>query len=132
VTQQKPLTEPQRPTVFVSIGNTDNRLTQQQWSSFYTRVDWEIRHLGEDSGEYVIIRGRWVSPSTDPYQNACWAFTPYSDIWDGEDGVREYTRQTLQEIAGDYGQDSVAWAEATVEFLPGKPVPVAPEESTSE
>lgn len=113
-------------TVFVSIGNTDNRLTQQQWADYHAAVDRHMRYLADnrDRRAYVVIHGRWVSPSTDPYQNACWSFTPQTTSWDGEGGGREYTRDLLSEIAATYEQDSVAWAEAVTDFLPGRPQPV--------
>lgn len=113
------LAQPAQPlTVFVSIGNTDNRLTQQQWACFYERCDYAVTGVIErhDSALY----GRWVSPSTDPQQNACWAFSePQEDVWHGEGGVREHLREWLAEIAAEYGQDSVAWTEGRAEFLPG-------------
>lgn len=102
------------PTIFVSIGNTDNRLTQQRWAAFYTDVDAHIRRLTDGSPPYVVIHGRWVSPSTDPYQNACWAFSRNRDDSD----VVGDLRFMLSLYAKRYGQDSIMWAEAQPEFLP--------------
>lgn len=114
-------------TVFVSIGNSDNRLTQQEWSEFWTSVDMTI-HLVVQAEEMAgRVHGTWVSPSTVPYQNACWAFSvsPDSDaVWDADGehgvfGVRESLRDELQDIARKYRQQWIMWAETVPEFLPG-------------
>jgi hypothetical protein len=90
-------------TVYISIGNSDDKLSQAEWCSFYTTVDQVIRRAA------YRVHGAWASPSTDSWQNACWCI----EI-DETAGLRGH----LCNAAKAYGQDSIAWAEApAVEFL---------------
>lgn len=95
-------------TVYISIGNSDDKLSQRQWSQFVGTV--------HDALAAVVARGRatlhgsWRSPSDAPWQNACWCFEASAD-------VMEPLRELLSELAGIYRQDSVAWAVAATEFL---------------
>lgn len=101
-------------TIHVAIGNTDNRLTQQQWSGYYGAVDTTIRERVSHYNE--TIYGAWVSPSIAPYQNACWAFS----LPTGDHEAREAMRARLRMLAAAFRQDSIAWSEAEVDFLPGR------------
>lgn len=97
-------------TVHVAIGNSDDRLTQADWAAFYQQTDLAIRHIVEDGSERRLY-GAWVSPSTEPFQNACWAF-------ERPDAERaQLLRDILTTIAGEFRQDSVAWTEGVPEFL---------------
>lgn len=113
---QRPAETRPGQTVLVSIGNSDDRLTQAQWARFYEDVDTEIRALAVDLCRGTI-HGAWASLPTAPWQNAAWAFTAVGDDWYGEDGTREHLRERLVRIAASYGQESVAWSEADTEFL---------------
>jgi hypothetical protein len=92
-------------TVYVSIGNSDDKLRQALWSEFRTQTRGLVRHRA------LEVFGDWVSPSADPWQNACIAFTIDADeipILKGE----------LRNLAAGFGQDSIAWAEVPVtEFI---------------
>ena len=101
-------------TIYVAIGNSDNRLTQQQWSGYHDAVDTSIRERVSHYNE--TIYGAWVSPSAAPFQNACWAFSlpPENRV------AREALRDRLRILAAAFRQDSIAWSEAEVEFLPGR------------
>jgi hypothetical protein len=92
-------------TVYVSIGNTDDKLTQLGWSRFYQAVDEAVR-AHETGGIY----GVWISPSVVPYQNACWAF-------EIDERAEVTLRVELMDIAAFYAQDAITWAEAQTEFL---------------
>ena len=108
-------------TIYVAIGNSDDRLTQREWAAFHDLVDREFRHYEADV-DGITVHGRWASLPTAPHQNACWAFsvdTSVCTIWEGEGGMREYLRESLSEFARRYRQHSIAWSEAPVEFLPG-------------
>lgn len=95
-------------TVYVSIGNSDDKLTQLQWSAFWATVDEAVQELVE------AIHGTWLSVPNSEYQNAAWCFEIDEDC---EDELRAYLCRT----ARSFGQDSVTWAEVpVVEFL--KPV----------
>lgn len=90
-------------TVYVSVGNSDDKLTQVEWSSFYLAVEQVIRRAAHR------VHGAWVSQAADPWQNGCWGFEIGNPVW---------LRGQLRNLAGAYRQDSIAWAEAPkVEFL---------------
>lgn len=86
-------------TVYVSIGNSDDKLTQVQWAEYVERVNNAIRYPVD-----VQVHGWWFSHSVSQYQNTCWCFEVAS----------QSTAMDLQEeltiIRSSYGQDSVAWA----------------------
>lgn len=86
--------------VYISIGNSDDKLTQMEWGKFYRKVDLTItgyRHIGGR------IYGRWVSPSTDYWQNACWCL-------EIQDHQAAGLREELRVLAAKFRQDSIAWA----------------------
>ena len=96
-----------RVTVYVTIGNSDDKLSQQQWSQFHRDVDRVIRKWGH------VIHGQWVSESTSAYQNACWCFEGLLSEF-----VRREMTADLRSLAVQYNQDSIAWAEVRdVTFL---------------
>ncbi len=101
---QRPGETASEGTVYVAIGNSDDRLGQSDWADFYRAVDVAVGRLSS------MIYGRWVSEPTTPYQNACWAFEVMPE-------QRDALRNTLVAIADKYGQESVAWSRAPTEFL---------------
>lgn len=106
-------------TVYVSIGNSDDKLTQAEWSMYYQRVDRVVRHAA------ATVYGAWVSPSAEPFQNACWAIeltaaTASADVVTRDGQVthpQAWLRDRLAELATRYHQDSIAWADATTTFI---------------
>jgi hypothetical protein len=91
-------------TIYLSIGNSDDKLTQREWSMYRQDIDNLVRRWAG------TIHGAWVSPSAEPWQNACWCFE-----WDPQ---KTGLKLTLAKYAAEYGQDSIAWAEAPVtEFI---------------
>ena len=92
-------------TVYISIGNSDDKLTQNEWSHFYAWVADRIdRHAWR-------VHGRWFSDPSSPWQNAAWCMeiAPHA---------AESLKRALAESAKTYRQDSIAWAEAPVtEFI---------------
>jgi hypothetical protein len=91
-------------TVYVTIGNSDDRLTQADWADFYQYVDAAV------DGIAAHIYGRWVSLPTARYQNACWALLLTADR-------REQLRRVLRRLARRYRQESIAWVEGDPTFL---------------
>ena len=87
----------ERVTFYVSIGNSDDRLTQSQWSNFVADVGIIVRTFAE------TVHGQWLSSSDSRWQNACWCF---------EAGTREVfsMRQHLRVAGHRYCQESIAWA----------------------
>jgi hypothetical protein len=93
--------------VYISIGNSDDKLTQNEWSSFYAATDLVVRRGAHQ------VHGAWVSPATDPWQNACWCIETMPDP-----ASVEHLKMRLAETAATFRQDSIAWAEAPkTEFL---------------
>ena len=90
--------------VYISIGNSDDRLTQAEWSAFTVRMAAEVTGLG-------TVHGAWFSPSNARWQNACWCVefdTPQ---------VALDAREMASELGRTYRQESVAWAVAQTEFV---------------
>jgi hypothetical protein len=91
-------------TIFVSIGNSDDKLSQEDWSLYVGRVNETLQSWADN------VHGNWRSLPDDPWQNACWAV---------EFGAFDPQRAKvdLEEIAREFDQDSILWAEAQVEFI---------------
>lgn len=90
--------------VFVGIGNSDNKLTQAQWSLFVGEVESVVKaHASQ-------VHGAWFSRPDAPWQNSCWCFE--TDL-----AVAEKAKPLLANIGRFYNQDSVAWSEALTEFI---------------
>lgn len=90
--------------IYVSIGNSDDKLSQEEWAGFQERVDLAISMAA--SG----IFGTWVSLPRDPWQNACWAFECKPD-------EKAQLRIELFALAATFKQDSIAWCEGPTEFI---------------
>ena len=94
--------------VYISIGNSDDKLTQEHWHDFYEQVRTDVYRLASE------IHGEWVSLPTSRYQNACWAIVPRRHL----DIIK--AKADLGALASAYLQDSIAWAECPeTEFLKG-------------
>ncbi len=92
-------------TVYVAIGNSDDKLSQNRWVCFLLDTKQAIH----DSG--ALIHGEWTSYPDSIYQNACFCF----EIDD--DKVPELKGE-LTAIAVVYDQDAISWVETTAtEFL---------------
>lgn len=96
-------------TAYISIGNSDDKLPQAEWATFHAAVDGVIRRAAHR------VHGAWLSPSADPWQNACWCI----EIEDAPGFLgTNWLRGQLANLAKAYEQDSIAWAEAPkTEFL---------------
>lgn len=94
-------------TVYISVGNSDDRLSQWDWSAFVSSVNVDVRDHAEK------VHGFWLSPSSSPWQNACWCI----EIDDEQDEYSQL-RHVLRGRAYQYRQGSIAWAEVVeTEFL---------------
>ena len=90
--------------VYVSIGNSDDKLTQLEWSCFVDEVDDACRVHGN-------VHGSWFSLPGGPWQNACWCVAV-------ELARERSLKGRLKHFAGQYEQDSIAYAVVThTEFL---------------
>jgi len=93
-------------TVYVSIGNTPpyDKLSQKEWINFVNEV-----------ALYVTVNanrvlGKWYSEPTSAYVNACFGFRIHEVNVEG-------MKKELARIARKFQQDTIAWAEAMVEFI---------------
>lgn len=95
-------------TTYISIGNSDDKLSQAEWAHFVSDVDGLINSYASTK------HGRWMSLPDDPWQNACWCI-------EASDKAQMFLRDALTNSARAYRQDSIAWAAAETEFL--RPAP---------
>lgn len=99
------------PTIFVSIGNSDDELSQAEWATYYRDCDLGIRSAAK------AVHGAWASDPTAPWQNACWAFSVDSYA------ISKDLQLALAIHAKRWRQNSIMWAEAVPVFLePAKSV----------
>lgn len=105
--------------VYLGIGNSDDKLSQAEWSRFVSDTAKAIRAFtrnsryrdgveqGPDAAARII--GEWLSPSDAEWQNAAWCIT-----W--PEGLPERAVQLfetrLAHLAARFNQDSIAWAHA--------------------
>ena len=88
--------------VYVSIGNSDDKLTQKEWAAFCEAVDGALD--AENNGPVSGRHGFWASAATAEWQNACWCVVV------SDKRVAEL-QAWLCDIAEEFRQDSIAWAE---------------------
>jgi len=89
-------------TNIVQIGNTDNKLTQQEWSNFCTKIHLAIVRATK---EIHFFGG---ASFDQPWQNSCVVFN--------SDNV-EKLKEEVSSIGKLYKQDSIAWTEGTTKFI---------------
>lgn len=85
-------------TVYVTIGNSDNKLSQQEWSAFCEETDKLLRKWASD------VHAECYSLPPAPYQNAIWSFEIITS-------ATMACCNEMAHLAGVYGQDGFAWAE---------------------
>jgi hypothetical protein len=96
---ERPLDPTRAVHAYVSIGNSDGKLTHAEWAEFYTRADELLTKADATSAVY----GVWHSLPATPYVNACWAVRiPAANV--------AAVCQALRKLAGEFRQDSVAFA----------------------
>lgn len=93
-------------TVYISIGNSDDKLTQAEWAAFYRETCLAVREHA------AAVHGQWVSEPASAWQNACWCI-------EIDDEAAGFLAAELSGLANVYHQDSIAWAEATTKFIEG-------------
>lgn len=91
-------------TVYASIGNSDDKLTQKRWSEFADLFATMIQV------HPTTVHGVWYSRPDAPFQNACACF----EIAGHDVPI---LRSELARLADEFDQDSIAWAVAQTEFI---------------
>lgn len=93
-------------TVIIQIGNSDDKLSQREWSRFVTSTWKYLETVGD-------IHFSGFSPPEAVWQNACW-------VVEVEDHVARSIKVAMARQAFLYSQDSIAVTVGTTEFiLPG-------------
>lgn len=96
-------------TVYVSIGNSDDKLSQAAWSAFCDDVAYAVNSAAQHGGR---MHAACFSSPTVPWQNAVWCV----ELDDAGAGA---LRTQLRRLAHRYRQDAIAWAPVDqVEMLP--------------
>jgi hypothetical protein len=85
-------------TIYVSIGNSDDKLSQSLWASYVHQVVSAVQTMARR------VYGEWYSLPSSIYQNACVGFCL-------EEMRVAALRGKLTELRERYAQDSLAWAE---------------------
>lgn len=91
-------------TVVVQIGNSDDRLTQKEWSRYVDKV----RRVTKEYTKEMHFNGS--SNTADPWQNACFVF-------EIEDKIYSSLYSELRSIRKHYKQDSIAIMRGYTEFV---------------
>lgn len=94
-------------TISVLIGNSDDKLTQKEWSEFVKMTKEAI--IDSHSFSIHFCGG---SASDSPFQNYCWVFELLN-----EDGCLESVRASLKAIRKMFKQDSAAIIVGETEFI---------------
>lgn len=89
-------------TCVLQIGNSDNKLTQQEWANFIISVNLEL------SAKRWPVHFAGGSSPENPWQNYCWIFET-SSLDDFETNLTYIRKQ--------YRQDSVALLVGDTKFI---------------
>jgi 2-iminoacetate synthase ThiH len=92
-------------TVVVQVGNSDNKLTQVQWSRFVR----DVRQIVKEFATRVFFQGG--SSWDAPWQNACWVFECY------DEHLFEEFKQELAVCRDSYRQEAVAVLSGYTDFI---------------
>lgn len=93
-------------TVFVSIGNVDDRLVARQWATFHSEVAEAIELAGG------VFQGEWFCSPTARWQTAAWCV-------DIQPGVADRLKGQLGAVGAKYGTGMVAWSEVAEALILG-------------
>lgn len=90
--------------VYVSIGNSDDKLTQKEWAEFCD----DLVGVLDDFAERIY--GQWYSLPNAPYQNMVASIEVVDDLLDT-------LRHDLAPLAAEYRQDEIALMPGVTEFI---------------
>lgn len=101
----KPIDRPHQ-LVYVTIGNTDGKLSQNMWCHFVVHVEQAIERYAWQ------LHGRWFTETSWIRQSGCWGFEIFTD---DESVVK--LREELRLAASAFDQDEIVWAPAQAEMI---------------
>ena len=91
-------------TVVIQIGNSDDKLSQIEWSAYIHAVNSVIDKYADE------IHFTGFSSPTVIWQNACWVVTLNTNVstnlWAG-----------LESLLGKFNQNNIAWTEGITVFI---------------
>lgn len=90
--------------VNIAIGNSDGKLTQEEWSYYWHAADYWIRKYADE------VHGAFLSLPNSKYQNASWTVNVRKDYL-------TYLKQDLAVVRTRFQQDSIAWLSGETEFI---------------
>lgn len=93
-------------TLYVTIGNSDDTLTQKRWADYIREVDSALEEWGQHRW------GVWHSAPDKPFQSACWGI----EVEDAT-GELQALRMDLDVIRERFHQKSIAFATADVHMI---------------
>ncbi len=102
-------------TVYISIDNSGDKLSQAEWSRLIHDVDWAFDSAVRYEG--ARLHGRWFSRPDEPWQDACWC----AEWGDELAHIVDVLKQTLANVARTYREVSITWAEATTTIIEASP-----------
>jgi hypothetical protein len=108
--------------IIVAIGNSDNRLTQAEWSAFWHECNALVHGATTYAG--TRLYGTWLSPANAPFQNAGWSLAFEIDMLP----LSRELQRSLRDVLRTYRQDSMAWTVGETQLIPAAPdfLPVYP------
>lgn len=92
-------------TVVIQIGNSDDRLSQFEWSRFILKTESFIHRRAD------IVHFSGFSTPAAPWQNACWLF-----ILDSNESAQLW--DDMKTLCVEFKQNSIAWTEGITVFVP--------------
>lgn len=98
-------------TAVITIGNSDDKLTQEEWSQFVSDVQDMIMRWA------LPVHFHGLSIGSAPWQNACWVVDVHI-LYDRVDEF-QHIRNQLSFLANTYKQDSIALTIGSTEFVKG-------------
>lgn len=91
-------------TITIQIGNSDDKLSQREWSDFVAEVAATVKSLAE-TVHFFGGAENWAQ-----WQNACWVFTIHPQFISKLSDI-------LASVRKGYKQDSIAWTEGETTFI---------------
>lgn len=107
--------------VYITAGNSDDKLTQAEWADLCGRIS----HLVNPDHDLThAVLGKWFSLPNEPWQNACWCVRIDAPGEKPEDveHCANVIRTELGVLAHVFRQDSIVFAVAEPELLKAEPV----------
>jgi hypothetical protein len=96
-------------TITIQIGNTDDKLTQDEWRNYVLDIEaWIGLNLHYFSVHFFGGSVNWSSR-----RNVAWVM----DARDTSDEVMCDIKKTLKALGELHHQDSIAWTEGETEFI---------------